>query len=86
MDKERFDRYAKALESEGAMQPCPRCGNRQFQIVGESSITLQTDPNVIQLGGPGIPAVIVGCSKCGCLFEHAINLLLKRQPKEVGNG
>ena len=77
MDKNRFDLIAKALEREAVTRPCPRCGNSQFQIVGEGLISIQTDPTVFTIGGPGIPTVIVGCSKCGCLFQHATNLLLE---------
>ena len=77
MDKARFEKLAAALNREGATRPCPRCGNNEFQIVGETFLNLQQDPNAITLGGPGVPAVMVGCSKCGCLFQHAVNLLLE---------
>ena len=77
MDKERFEKFAAALNREGVTHPCPRCGNKEFQIVGETFVNLQDNPNQMVLGGPGIHAVIVGCSKCGCLFQHAVNLLLE---------
>jgi len=82
MDQTRFQLLANALEQKGASLPCPRCGGNKFQIVGESIISIQEDPAVFRIGGPGIPSVIVGCSKCGCLFHHATNLLLDSATKE----
>lgn len=84
MDQNRFQLLASALDRKGASLPCPRCGNSQFQIVGESVISIQEDPAVFQVGGPGIPSVVVGCAKCGCLFHHATNLLLDSETKEQG--
>jgi hypothetical protein len=64
--------------------PCPRCGGNEFQIVGESLIVLQDDPSVVRIGGPSIPVVLIGCSRCGCMFQHAVNLLLDDKTKEAG--
>lgn len=75
MDQDRKNKVIAALESRAASLPCSRCGNVQFEIVGESIISLQSDPNVFSIGGPSIPAVIVGCTKCGHVWQHALGSL-----------
>jgi uncharacterized Zn finger protein len=75
MDQDRRNKIIAALESRNANMPCSRCGHKQFEIVGETILPLQNDPNVISIGGPSIPSVIVGCSQCGHIWQHALGYL-----------
>ena len=74
MEPSRLQEIVKALEGKGAKLPCPRCGGKQFGIIEETRIDLQTSPG-FSVGGPAIPVVLVGCNQCGCVFSHAIQLL-----------
>ena len=75
MDQDRRNKVIAALEARGAKLPCSRCGHSQFEIVGGTTLPLQNDPNVLSIGGPSIPTVIVGCSKCGHVWHHALGSL-----------
>lgn len=71
MDKARADEIIAALSAKGVKGACPRCGNKTFEIAGESMFMLQEKPNAIVLGGPSIPVVLVICSNCAYLTQHA---------------
>jgi hypothetical protein len=78
MDQDRKNKVIAALQARDAKLPCSRCGHNQFEIVGETILPIQTNPNVLSIGGPSIPTVIVGCSKCGHVWQHALmSLALK---------
>ncbi len=71
----RNDQIIKALTEKGARLPCSRCGRTNFEIAGETSLPLQTDPNSFTLGGPSVPVAIVVCSHCGNASQHALGIL-----------
>lgn len=75
MDKQRVDEYARALVKKGVSAPCPRCSFNEFAIVGESMLPIQEKPDVMTLGGPSVPVVMVACKKCGFLSLHAVRPL-----------
>ena len=75
MELERRNKIIKALEAKGAKQPCSRCNHKVFEIVGETSILFQNDPNSYTIGGPSIATVIVGCPNCGHVWQHALGTL-----------
>lgn len=78
-DKQRTEQIIKALTDKGVRLPCPRCGLSKFSFVGETLIQLNSDPNVMRIGGPAVPAAIVACDNCGYITEHALGPLgLKR--------
>ena len=55
------------------MKPCPRCGNNNFTLIeGYSLIPLQKDVGTTIIGGPSIPTVVVICTKCGFINQHAM--------------
>lgn len=84
MDKQRQEEIIKALEEKHASGSCPRCSNLQFEVIGESTITLTLDYASWPLGlpiprHPTIPVVLVSCTNCGYIAQHATRLLdLKR--------
>ena len=86
LSDERLGEIIKALEQRGAILPCPRCGSRQFSVAKEGYFnqTLQTELTGIVIGGPSIPTVVVICSKCGYVAQHALGAL-GLLPKEGGN-
>lgn len=64
---------ANKLTEKGVSKACPRCPSFNFEVVGQTQVSLTENLNVFSLGGTIIPAVIVACSKCGFLTFHAIS-------------
>ena len=84
MDKERQEEIIQVLQEKGVDKPCPRCGNEKFELIGETGIQLSDNPNPImsQIMGPFVPLVLIACSRCGYLTQHAQGPLgLVRQSK-----
>jgi hypothetical protein len=71
MDQYRLNEVVKALKDKGVNSPCSRCGSVKFSVVGESNIPLQESPNMLVIGGPSVPTVIVACDNCGSITQHA---------------
>lgn len=67
-----LDSVIAKLKEKGVKLPCPRCGQAQFSIVGEATISLDR-PSTTQnlLFNSQIPTVIIGCDNCGFLLQHA---------------
>ena len=87
MDDDRQIRIIAALQAKGATQFCPRCRHKEFEVIGESTIALNQEPTVIPgIPGPvppGIPVILVSCTNCGYIAQHATRLL---DLKRLGNG
>lgn len=81
MDKIKQSQVIEALKAKQVHLPCPRCSQPKFSIVGESIISIQNDPNVLSIGGPSIPTVIVACDNCGYITQHATIPLGLVKPK-----
>ena len=76
----------KALEERGAKLPCPRCGNNSFTLLdGYFNQTIQTVLKGMVLGGPSVPSVVVSCSRCGYLSQHALGALGLLPKEEAKN-
>ena len=75
VDKERANQIIQALSKKGVTKPCPRCGHPHFSVVAETSIPINSDPTSITIGGPVVPTVIVACSNCGFVTQHALGAL-----------
>jgi ribosomal protein S27AE len=90
MDDAEQKKVIAALEKAGARLPCPRCGNTQFSLLdGYINNPIQSNLSGIFIGGPSIPAVVVACTKCGYLSQHALgalNLLPKQAEVETRGG
>ena len=71
MEKQRLDAVISALTAKSVTAPCSKCGNPHWEVVGESYISINEDPNVFVVGGPVIPTVLVACNRCGFLTQHA---------------
>lgn len=71
MEKNRQDEIIEALTAKGVNRPCPRCGEPRFEIVGEAVVPLNDKPGTVVVGGPAIPVILVACSNCGYLTQHA---------------
>lgn len=84
MSQEQKQKIIKALEERGAKLPCPRCGNQSFTLLeGYFNQTIQSELSGIIIGGPSIPSVVIACTRCGFLSQHALGAL-GLLPKEVG--
>ena len=83
MDQARRDEIAKRLTDKGAVQPCPRCGHREFSVAdGYFNHTLQDELKGLVIGGKSIPCAIVICVHCGYLSQHALGALGLLPPPE----
>lgn len=70
------ERIINALNSRGAVKPCPRCGNNEFNLIdGYFNQSIQFELTGLSIGGPSIPSIIVVCSKCGYMSQHAMGSL-----------
>ena len=84
MQEDEKQRIIQALEERGAKLPCPRCGNQQFTLVdGYFNQTVQTELKGMVIGGPSVPSVVVVCTRCGYMSQHALGAL-GLLPKEGG--
>lgn len=76
LSQEQQKKIIEALDERGAILPCPRCGNKSFELLnGYFNHTLQAELKGIVIGGPSVPTIIVVCKKCGYLSQHAIGTL-----------
>jgi predicted nucleic-acid-binding Zn-ribbon protein len=51
---------------------CDRCGNTEFEVLGQTLIPLNEDINVIILKCPQVPCAMIACSNCGYIMLHAL--------------
>lgn len=72
-DKEKI---AIALREKGVSLPCPRCNKLNFEVVGQTMLTLNNDSSSIKIGGPSVACAIVGCSGCGFITLHALSSII----------
>lgn len=68
------------LHKRGAKLPCPRCKNRNFTIIDgyfnqpiQKSIPVSSTDITNQ--GPFISSIVVVCTRCGYLNQHALSVL-----------
>jgi hypothetical protein len=92
-DKQKI---TETLKKRGAKLPCPRCKNRNFAILdGYFNQSIQNSIPVsitdITNKGPFISSVVIVCTHCGYLSQHALSVLgllpaEKAQPKGDATG
>ncbi len=76
MAQDRRQLIIDALKGKGVDRGCPRCGHLHFSVVAETLIPIQSDPDAVGTGDlSSVPAVIVACSNCGFLTQHALGAL-----------
>ncbi len=76
MDARRRSELIDALEKKNVRLPCSRCGAIQFEIVGESSFAIKGE-DAFPFPEPDVyaPTVVVACSSCGHIWQHALGSL-----------
>lgn len=73
---EQREAIVRALEAKNAKLPCPRCGTREFSLIGGYfNHFVQPQLGGVSIGGPSIPTAVVACNNCGWLSEHALGAL-----------
>jgi hypothetical protein len=82
MEKQRQEEIIKLLTEKGAIQPCPRCLNPQFELLGESSVPLQPDVTPPWAGTLQVPVILVACKRCGFITQHAQKVLDQKAPQK----
>lgn len=66
----------KKLEERGAVNPCPKCGGRDFYLSdGYDVISTQKRLDGIVLFGRYLPCALIVCKNCGNVSFHAIGAL-----------
>jgi len=80
MNKNRQEQVIGALKEKGAILPCPRCRNAEFEIIGEGMIAIirkgaERLTSVFQPINPEVPVVLVSCNRCGYIAHHATGVL-----------
>jgi hypothetical protein len=84
MDQYRKRDLIALLTEKGATEPCPRCKNPQFELLGEVSIPFEDEdkgpfrPLVPKLSA--IPVIILACNNCGYITYHAEKVLSSQIP------
>ncbi len=77
MDRTYKEEIAKKLSEKGVNKPCPRCNSLNFEVIGQTFLWLNDDPQILNISGPSIPSAIIACSRCGFITLHAISALSK---------
>ena len=53
---------------------CPLCGHKQFSLL-DGVMTPDFQPNLVRLGGPALPLVVLTCTHCGWTAQIAARVL-----------
>lgn len=75
MNEKIKEKVIEALHKNGVELPCPRCSSINFEVVGQTIVSLNDNARVLTLGGPAIPSAIIACSHCGFMTLHALSSL-----------
>lgn len=77
-----IDQLIQALQAKGAANACARCGNKSFEVVGQTDLTVQGQgEGLLSMYSQPVPVVIVACSHCGNISQHSIGILSKKTEK-----
>ena len=70
------EKILEKLDSKKIKAKCPMCGKRHFAMA-DSYIRndLQDNLKSVNIGGPSIPSVVIICTNCGFLSQHALGML-----------
>lgn len=75
MDQTLKEKIIKALREKNVSMPCPRCQSTDFDIIGQTAMSLSDNPAIISLGGSVVPAALIACVQCGFITLHALGSL-----------
>lgn len=76
MTQEEKDNIIQKLFEKGAQQSCSRCGQKSFSLLdGYFSHPIQANIGDFLLGGVTVPTVVIICTNCGSLSQHALGSL-----------
>ena len=86
-----LDQIATQLKNKHAINPCPRCNEYNFSILGESEIVVKKSKGHGALGSlitteMPISTVVVVCNNCGYIAQHALATLNTRPKGALSNG
>lgn len=80
MEKTEQERLLRLVQNK--LQPngatCPLCGHKNFTLVDGvlgPALPPAFQPNVVQLGGPTLPMVVLVCTYCGWTAQIAVKIL-----------
>jgi ribosomal protein S27AE len=96
LNDEQKQKIIELLQKRKARKRCPRCGNKNFALLdGYFNQPIQKTIPVtitdIVNNGAFISSVVVVCTRCGYLSQHALGVLgllpaEEAQPKDEGAG
>ena len=96
LNDEQKQEIIELLKKRGAKRPCPRCRNKNFALIDgyfnqpiHKSIPVSITDIVHK--GPYISSLVVVCTRCGYLSQHALSVLgllpaEEAQPKDKAAG
>ncbi len=76
LTEEQKREVVEKLRERGVKLPCPRCGNKDFNLLeGYFLQTIQIKLEAMEIGGPAIPSIAAICRNCGYISQHALGVL-----------
>jgi ribosomal protein S27AE len=83
--EEQQKEVIRSLRAKGVDVACPRCNHSSFTLLdGYFNQPIQKELTGVVLGGPSVPSIIVICTNCGFMAQHALGPL-GLMPKEERN-
>lgn len=77
----RIDELTQALRAKKASNRCSRCGNTNFEVVGEQTLNVITQGTGLLASfidqNQAVNVVLVACSHCGNISTHSTGILTK---------
>jgi len=80
LNDDEKQKIIELLQKRGAKQPCPRCRNKNFALIDgyfnqpiQKSIPVSITDIINE--GPFISSLVVVCTRCGYLSQHALSVL-----------
>ena len=80
LNDDEKQKFIEILNKRGAKLPCPRCRNKNFALIDgyfNQLIQKSVPGSVTDIinEGPFISSLVVVCTRCGYLSQHALSVL-----------
>jgi hypothetical protein len=96
LNDDQMREIIEILHKRKSRQPCPRCRNKDFTLIDgyfnqpiQKSVPVSVTDIINE--GPFISSIVVVCTRCGYLSQHALSVLgllpaEEAQPKDEAAG